>query len=525
VPSGYVVFGTSLLESLCVRGLNRGRKDLEEEMGDEVPSYLKSLEALLAPPAAPAAAAAPAPAPAPAPAAAPAPEAAAPANTLSLSSIGFGSMFTTAGSAAPTPTTASGAPAGAEAERLRFLLVSTHIHQFTGYSKVSHGILQELAKQPWISLTHFGFQKFHEVGDAYRKYPASVDVIDAAQLERPMQQGFAFDALPDVIRRKKPHVVMIYNDLAVVSQFIESIRKSGISRNFKLWVYCDQVYTMQNQMFIDNLNRDADRIFAFSPFWKKCLKDQGVTRPVDIILHGFEPKRNFSIPKELARKQLSLPNELFLFLNLNRNQPRKRYDILIMAFVELIVKYPTKPIHLLCICDKGEKGGWWLFELFSRELKARNVPIEMFKSRLILTAQNMSFKDEDINMFYNAADVGISTADGEGWGLCQFEQMGVGVPQVVPDIGGFKEFCLQNNSMLVKPKVRYYLPSVYCPVGGEAEACDPHDVCLAMEEYVLDSDKREAHGKAAKEKVLSYTWERGCEQLIKRLRAVKDEEE
>jgi hypothetical protein len=35
----------------------------------------------------------------------------------------------------------------------------------------------------------------------------------------------------------------------------------------------------------------------------------------------------------------------------------------------------------------------------------------------------MVFRDEDINMFYNAANVGINTADGEGWGLCNFEQI------------------------------------------------------------------------------------------------------
>jgi glycosyltransferase involved in cell wall biosynthesis len=216
---------------------------------------------------------------------------------------------------------------------------------------------------------------------------------------------------------------------------------------------------------------------------------------------------------------------MFLFLNLNRNQPRKRYDILIMAFVELLVKYPTKPLFLLCICDKGDKGGWWLFELFARELKLRGVAIEPFSQRLIITAQNMSFKDEEINMFYNAADVGISTADGEGWGLCQFEQMGVGVPQVVPDIGGFKEFCTAENSILVKPTVRYYLPTTFSPVGGEAQACDPHAVCLAMESYVLDSALREKHGVAARTKVMSYTWEKSCETLIRRLKAAKDDDE
>jgi len=470
-------------------------------MSAPIPDYLKSLETLLAtgkPTAEPTATSSPT-------------VAGTATDTLTLSSIGFGSMF-------------SGAP-GPASDKLRFLLVSTHIHQFTGYSKVSEGILQQLAKQPWLDLTHFGFQKFPDMSPSFRSYPAGVDVIDAAALEKPAQQGFAFGALPDVIRRKKPQVVMIYNDLAVVSQFVETIRKSGIPRDFKIWIYCDQVYTTQSQAYLDILNRDADRVFTFTPFWKKCLKDQGVTRPIDVLLHGFNPKQFFSVPRDLARKQLSLPSDIFLFLNLNRNQPRKRYDILIMAFVELLVKYPTKPLFLLCICDRGEKGGWWLFELFARELKLRGVPVEQFSQRLIITAQNMSFKDEEINMFYNAADVGISTADGEGWGLCQFEQMGVGVPQVVPDIGGYKEFCGADNSVLVKPTVRYYMPTTFSPVGGEAQACDPHAVCLGMERYVLDSQTRLAHGAAAKEKVLAYTWERSCETLVKRLKSVMDEDE
>jgi glycosyltransferase involved in cell wall biosynthesis len=280
---------------------------------------------------------------------------------------------------------------------------------------------------------------------------------------------------------------------------------------------------MQSQSLLDMLNRDADRIFTFTPFWKQCLKQQGITRPVDVLLHGFQPSMFFPMPKELARRQLQLPNDIFLFMNLNRNQPRKRYDILIMAFVELVVKYPTKPLYLLCVCDKGDKGGWWLFELFQRELQMRGVSIEMFGNRLIITSQNMAFKDEEINLFYNAADVGISTADGEGFGLCQFEQMGVGVPQIVPDIGGFKEFCSSDNSVLVKPSVRYYMPNGFSPVGGEAHACNPHDVCLGMEEYVLNSEMRALHGKKARESVLEYTWPRACEALIKRLKALDDE--
>jgi glycosyltransferase involved in cell wall biosynthesis len=196
-----------------------------------------------------------------------------------------------------------------------------------------------------------------------------------------------------------------------------------------------------------------------------------------------------------------------------------------MAFAELVVKYPTKPLFLLCICDRGEKGGWWLFDLYARELKQRGVAVEAFGSRLMITSQNMSFRDEDINMFYNAADVGITTADGEGWGLCQFEQMGVGVPQVVPDIGGFKEYCTKDNAQVVPAKIRSYVPTVFCPVGGESWASDPHDVCLAMEEYALNTDLVKAHGVAAREKVLTYTWEKATGTLIRRLKTLQEEED
>ena len=408
-------------------------------------------------------------------------------------------------------------------KKLKFALVSTHLHQFTGYSKVSYNIVHELSKKPWLKLMHFGFQKMPEVPQGYRPYPSGVDVYDAAAGEKPIQQGFGYGQIVDYIRRNEPNVVMIYNDLSVVSRFLDEIRKSGLPRTFKLWVYCDQVYNTQLQPFLDILNRDADLVFTFSNGWKKCLKDQGITRPIDVITHGFDKDKFFTIPRELARKQMNLPSDRFIILNLNRNQPRKRYDILIMAFVELIAKYPTKPIYLFCVCDKGEKGGWDLFGLYKRELLLRKIPIEHFADRLMVSSVDMVFRDEDINMFYNAANVGINTADGEGWGLCNFEQMGVGVPQVLPNIGGFKEFCSEKNTVLVNAKVRYHLPMVYCPVGGEAQACDPHDVCLGIEEYLLNSSKLEEHGKLAKEAVLKYSWPNCVSNLVKRLEREKED--
>ena len=411
--------------------------------------------------------------------------------------------------------------ADTKVDKCRFMLVGTHAHQFTGYSKVTYNMIKELSKEDsWLDIIHFGFQKNPQIPPLYRPYPPSVKVIDTSEFEtKDVESSFGFRYLPEVIRKEQPHVVMIYNDMSVIAQFLETIRKSGIPRTFKIWIYLDQVYPMQPQPFLDIINRDADRVFAFTSYWKKVIKDQGINRPIDVIAHGFDSDIFKPVSKTESRKLMGIPLESFIYMSMNRNTPRKRYDLLIMAFAELVVKYPTKPVFLLCICDKGEKGGFLLFDIYLRELRRLGVEVDRYASRLILSAKEMSFRDEEVNMFYNVADVGLSCAEGEGFGLCNFEQMGVGIPQIVPDVGGFKEYCNSSNSIVVKTSSRYYLPLANSPVSGEASAVDPHDFCIAMEKYLNDSTLRESHGKSARETVLKYKWSLIFGALIKKLKS------
>ena len=409
-------------------------------------------------------------------------------------------------------------------KKIKVLIVSTHINQVNGYSKVTLNILQQLAAQPWISLVHFGTQKLAN-GDLGRKYPAGVKVIDGTAMEKQKMAGFAFSELPGVITSEKPDIVFIYNDLSVICGYIEEIRKAIQNRFFGLWAYVDSNYKSQPQPLIDILNRDVERIFCFTKYWKDEIKSQGITRPVDVMNHGINTQMVRPIPKDLARQSLGLPKDVFLFSSMNRNTPRKRLDLLVMSFVKLIVRFPVKPIFMLVVADKGDKGGYQLFEIFSRELKLAGATTDTFGNRLLITSSNTCYKDDDINLLYNCADVGVSCAEGEGWGLCSFEQMSVGIPQIVPEIGGYTEYCNNNNSIMVKPKMRYYIPQVHNTVTGEAQIVDTEDVAKAMERYVFDEDLRKLHGKLAKEKISEYTWDRCCSTLIKRLKALQEEDD
>jgi glycosyltransferase involved in cell wall biosynthesis len=103
--------------------------------------------------------------------------------------------------------------------------------------------------------------------------------------------------------------------------------------------------------------------------------------------------------------------------------------------------------------------------------------------------------------------------------------MSVGIPQIVPKILAHTEYCNEDNSILITPKMRYYIPQAYSTVMGEAQLVDPEDIAKAMEKYVFDEDLRKLHGKLAKEKVEMYTWDKCCATFIKRLKTVKEENE
>ena len=396
---------------------------------------------------------------------------------------------------------------------VKLLLVSTHVNQVNGYSKVAYNMLKELSTKPWLKLVHYATHNLTNA-DLGRKIP-TVKVIDASALEKEKKTGFAQTELPAVLQQEKPDVILIYNDLAIICSYIEQIKK--MDRPFKIWAYVDTTYAMQPQSMIDMLNRDVERIFCFTKSWKDSLKSQGINRPIDVMRHGVDTQIFKPIPKDVARQMLGLPKDVFLFTSLNKNIPRKRLDILIMSFVKLIARHPLKPIFLLIVANKeGSAGGYNLFEIFARELKLCGEPVNIFGDRLLITSNDTCYKDEDINALNNCGDAGISCAEGEGFGLCTFEQMAAGVPQVVPEINGYTEYCNTNNSLLVKPKMRYYIPYGYNSLSGEAQVVDPTDVSNAMEQYVFDDNLRKLHSTKAVEET-SYTWQTCLAPLVNRL--------
>ena len=65
-----------------------------------------------------------------------------------------------------------------------------------------------------------------------------------------------------------------------------------------------------------------------------------------------------------------------------------------------------------------------------------------------------SVDDRDLNLLYNACDVGITTSMGEGWGLVSFEHGAAGAAQIVPDHSACAEIW-RGRAEMIAPARRY----------------------------------------------------------------------
>jgi glycosyltransferase involved in cell wall biosynthesis len=370
---------------------------------------------------------------------------------------------------------------------MRFVLVSTHTDQTTGYAKVAHNLLRQLATlAPKVKTYHFGFQR-HPSRPGFRKAPEGIVQYDAAANEDPKEEGFGFNKINEYLEMVGPDVVMIYNDPLIIYKFIEAMKHERGKASYKLWIYVDQVYHGIAQPLMDSIREHADRVFAFSPYWKAALQNYGDFPNTGILEHAVDPSvfTAMSAPDRSAiRTNMNLPQNAIVYLNANRNSQRKRLDLTIQGFVRLLKRETNRPYYLIIASNLSAQGGAYYdaSRIYSTELAAAGLNPQTYAPRLMLidTAPPNVLADEGINQLYNIADVGINTSDGEGYGLCQLEHLYTGAPQVVTDIGTYRDFLDESVAQFVQPEFNVYFAGGM-PLGGYVPVFHPEKVADALE--------------------------------------------
>jgi len=402
---------------------------------------------------------------------------------------------------------------------MRFLFVSTHVDQTTGYSKVAYNMLRQLGSlSPKVKTFHFGFQR-HPNRPGHRKVPEGVIAYDAAANEDPKEEGFGFNKIKEYVETVSPDVVMIYNDPLIICKFFEALKLDKDSKPpYKIWLYVDQVYHGINQGLIDGMNLHADRIYCFTDSWATAyaqypVKDRSVVPQV--LEHAVDPTMFTNMPRGervSLRTNFKVPSDAVVYLNMNRNSQRKRLDLTIMGFVRILKRGTVPNAHLLIVTNVNPQSGSYydVQRIFTDSLAKDGLVAEEFTKRLLIvdTAPPNVLNDESINQIYNMSDIGVNTSDGEGYGLCQLEHLYTGAPQVVTDVGSYPSFLNNSVAEIIEtdPDSRYYFPGGM-PLGLYAPTFKVESVADALE----SAAKNLATRRAAIETYPFKSWAKVCD--------------
>jgi glycosyltransferase involved in cell wall biosynthesis len=215
---------------------------------------------------------------------------------------------------------------------------------------------------------------------------------------------------------------------------------------------------------------------------------------LDVIPHGVATDRFFPLPGDErsrrieARRQMKLDDpehlDAFIVLNANRNMPRKRIDLTMQGFAQFAKDKPANVKLYLHMAT--EDTGWNVLILAKR--------YDIF-DRLVMTQADNSrpaFSDEQLNLLYNACDVGINTATGEGWGLVTFEHAATRDAQIVPRHTSLADLW-KGAAEFIDPVMKLTYPGNLT----DAHIVTPEGVAAALQRLYDDREHREALAEAA----------------------------
>jgi D-inositol-3-phosphate glycosyltransferase len=360
----------------------------------------------------------------------------------------------------------------------------------TGFGRVAEYLIPALAKEHEV---HALCSNWHGDPSAMqehcRMYPAMAYGSDP----------FGSHRIAELVQTIKPELVFIINDIWVAISLNDRIEQLKESMGFKVCVYTPiDSYGLFPELLpaVDKW----DTLITYTQFGKQEIEKMGYTRPVEVVGHGTDFDKFFPIDRLQCRKELGVPEDVFIVFNGNRNQPRKRIDLTIKSFIKFAKNKPDARLWL----NMGKKDmGWELVPLFKRVARDEGYDAT---GKLILTSPEFSTYNclpiEKLNKVYNACDIGLNTCLGEGWGLVNTEHAATGVAQVVPDHTSMRE--IFNNVRRI-PIESWETDRNY---GLERGQVSPEECAAILNYYYHNREELQMAGEWCYERIheTQFTW-------------------
>jgi len=310
----------------------------------------------------------------------------------------------------------------------------------TGFGNVSRYILDALHKTGRYEIYQLAINHFQEFYDR-KKVPY---VITPARLANP-GDPYGNQMFIETLKKYPFDLVFIINDTFVthrVSEALPEIQAFRGSRNLPpipiIYYYPIDCHLLSNY---SGMVQAATRSVAYTHFAAiETKKTLGVdsTCPTDIIYHGADIKTFHPLSEQERQShrqkifQGKLSEDTFMWINVNRNSPRKDVARTLIAFKKFQEKVPNSFLYLHMLSKDVGAGAGWTIDL--------NVVINELGLKIgrdvgfpLNFSPATGFPPQILNILYNCADAFISTHLGEGWSLSVGDAKACCLPVVVPN--------------------------------------------------------------------------------------------
>lgn len=321
----------------------------------------------------------------------------------------------------------------------------------TGLGAVNHAIAAELAARgDTVAVLAVNYH-----GDPHpfphRLYPAG------AFGSSPIGYG----RLHDFVRAERPDVLIIHFDPWIVRRFLEILRELPPTERPPVVAYAPVDGPDHNPRDGMALNQCA-HVLSYTAFGVAELRKAGYTGPATAVPLGVDLNVWAPMDRAEARAALGLPADGLIVLVADRNQGRKRLDLALGAFATIADDLPDA--RLVYHGAAEEPMGYPVKAIAHRLGIARRVGLTLPDA----DDPAPGLPDDVRRLWYCAADIKLSSAMGEGWGLTTMEAMACGIPCIAVDWGGIPEWAAGAVRLVPPLTTMTYTPSGHR--GGVADA-------------------------------------------------------
>ena len=213
-----------------------------------------------------------------------------------------------------------------------------------------------------------------------------------------------------------------------------------------------------------------------------------------VIWHGVDTAVFHPRDKRESKRALGFDPDRILVLRVDRNSIRKDYPATWKALRPILRRHPEVDVHFHC--QPVAPDGYNLNALMFND--------EDIRDRVTFSANLGGFTGmttERLATLYSAADLFVSSAWGEGFGLGLLEAMAAGTPVLAQDCSAITEV-VGPGGILVKPRGR-----TSTPMGQDQCLPDIEKFTYWIEHLVSARQMRERLGEAAAAHAAQFSWD------------------